>query len=334
MSVQISKFKPSIISSALLLVFGIAYFLVGFNNILQSLQFALGPYYSLIKIISNEWFFINGENLLITGDSIMVNETKHIPFGIIIMFKKVFLTGLILIILTRSKIWIKLIFGLILFLIHALIVTAHNIYIVNTKVQAIQTDIMGFFPGIAFFIVGIILTGWYFINKQRWEAPIKLFEKKSPDIIILLLVYTTVIFALVFLDFKLWIQVLLGISKYILQAWGYSVTLTSNVLAGDYGSVSLTKPCLGLLNMYVFAALIYISASNKSKALLYIMAGVLVLNFLNIFRIILLFAHLQKHGDYMLTMDIHDICNYVIYSLIFLFWVIWFEFCNRRIAKD
>ena len=150
--------------------------------------------------------------------------------------------------------------------------------------------------------------------------------RKLPDIIILLLTYIAVMLALEFLDFKLYIKFLLGSSKLVLMAFGYPVSISSNVLAGDYGSVSLAKSCLGLVT-------IYISASNKTKALLYILVGIIILNLINILRIILLFVHLQKYGDYMLTMDSHDIYNYVIYGIIFILWVIWFEFYYSHKVK-
>ena len=53
--------------------------------------------------------------------------------------------------------------------------------------------------------------------------------------------------------------------------------------------------------------------------------GILFLNLVNIIRFVLLFVHIQKYGGYELTIDLHDLYNYVTYTLVFLMWVFWFE---------
>ncbi len=42
-------------------------------------------------------------------------------------------------------------------------------------------------------------------------------------------------------------------------------------------------------------------------------------------RFVMIFIHIQKHGGYFLAIEIHDMYNYIIYSFVFVLWVIWFE---------
>lgn len=272
--------------------------------------------------------------LRVSGDFITAKGTTLYSFEIVVLYKKVFLVGLILILFTRSRLWVKLVFVLILSMGHVLVVSAYTIHNALFKAAGIQSNVTGIFPGIAFYLVCIVLGIWYCINRYRWEMPQKLLEKKLPDIIILMVVYASLICALELFDFRILIQFILGTSKLILHVLGYSVNFTDNVLAGDYGSVSLNRQCLGLVTIFVFAAIVYISTTIKRKALIYILIGVIGLNFLNVLRIVLLFVHLQKNGNYMLTMDNHDIYNYVIYGIIFILWIVWFEFYYPRKAKS
>jgi exosortase/archaeosortase family protein len=127
-------------------------------------------------------------------------------------------------------------------------------------------------------------------------------------------------------DYHLWISFLFTASQRILGLFGYTATVEPFYLIGDNGSIFMLKSCIGYQTMLLFAIIVILTGNTNNKIRwIYIISGFLFLNFVNIMRFILLFIHIQKHGDYMLAMDVHDMYNYIIYAIVFLLWIIWFE---------
>ena len=137
-------------------------------------------------------------------------------------------------------------------------------------------------------------------------------------------------------DYQLWISFLFTSSKEILGLFGYSATVEPFYLMGDNGSIFMLKSCLGYHTMLLFGIFVILTGNTTNKIRwMYIISGFLFLNFVNIIRFVLLFIHIQKHGDYMLAMDVHDMYNYIIYGIVFIMWVIWFEkFADRKKTED
>ena len=67
------------------------------------------------------------------------------------------------------------------------------------------------------------------------------------------------------------------------------------------------------------------TGKNSISKWLFIVTGLIILNLTNIIRFVLLFIHMQNHGGYVLKIDVHNIYNYIIYGIVFLLWIIWFE---------
>ena len=87
----------------------------------------------------------------------------------------------------------------------------------------------------------------------------------------------------------------------------------------------MAKYCLGFNTMYLFASIVYLTVNDNKRRWIYIISGLLFLNFVNIMRFVLLFIYIQKHGGYVLAIDVHDMFNYITYSIVFILLVIWFE---------
>ena len=77
--------------------------------------------------------------------------------------------------------------------------------------------------------------------------------------------------------------------------------------------------------MFLFASVVYFTGNQENRGWRFIIFGLFVLNIANIVRIVLVFIHLQNHGDYLLATDVHDLYNYATYTIVFILWVIWFE---------
>ena len=169
---------------------------------------------------------------------------------------------------------------------------------------------------------------WKFLSSLRLDSD--LIRKKSTAIVAVSYVYLILgYFMLGCFEFTPWVNFLFNQSQQILSWFGIESVVESQVLIGDKGSLSMLKSCLGLNTMLLFVALVFIMGENSLTSWIYILSGLLILNAANILRLVLLFMHVQKHGTYGGVMDYHDLYDYIIYGLVFLLWVIWFEKFSR-----
>ncbi len=151
-------------------------------------------------------------------------------------------------------------------------------------------------------------------------------KAKLPSIFIVLIIWALLgnLFQGLF-EYTPWINFLFNITAWILNILKYPASVESHFLVGENGTMYLAKACLGFNTMLLYAGVVYITGTNGIKKWLFILGGLILLNISNIARFVLLFIHIQKHGGYALEIDIHDMYNYVIYTIVFILWIIWFE---------
>ncbi|MGC9344496.1 MAG: hypothetical protein ACP5E3_17455 [Bacteroidales bacterium] len=151
-------------------------------------------------------------------------------------------------------------------------------------------------------------------------------ERKLTPIIIIIYTYGILNnFILGWFEFIPWINFLFVSSQNILSLFGYEAEVYINYLLGENGSFYMEKGCLGFGTMALFAAIVYLTSNRRKLVWIYISAGLIFLNFVNILRLVFLFIHLQNNNGYALAMDVHDMYNLILYSVVFVLWVIWFE---------
>lgn len=161
---------------------------------------------------------------------------------------------------------------------------------------------------------------------SRIKIKLSFLDKKLPAIFLVIFLYALMSkFLLGAFQYTLWINFLFNSSAWILRLLDYQAFVETPYLIGENGTIYMYKPCLGLNTMMLFATIVYITGSNTIHKWLFMLFGVIFLNIVNIVRFVLLFIHIQKHGGYALTMDLHDMYNYVIYGIVFILWIIWFE---------
>jgi exosortase/archaeosortase family protein len=129
-----------------------------------------------------------------------------------------------------------------------------------------------------------------------------------------------------YLNFNLWIDLLFNATGRLLSLFGIEASVEPYLLIGNNGSLYMARPCLGFNTILLFASVVYLTGINNLRRWSYIIIGFLFLNFVNIIRFALIFVHVQKYGDYMLKTDIHDMYTYITYGIVFVMWIIWFEF--------
>ena len=193
---------------------------------------------------------------------------------------------------------------------------------------------------------------WYRNHKDqvlsrlsRFKLNIKLLEN---DWLVIMTVYGFIIvsgFLIEIFEFKLWITLIFNTAKKVLQIFGYEAVVDNLRLIGPNGKILMSKACLGFQLMLLFTIMILLTGDNRKARWKYIITGIVFLNIINVLRFVLLFIHLQKHGDYLLSIEAHNLYNLVTYIIVFLLWIIWFEVfadakkgtgsgTNVRTAKD
>ena len=177
------------------------------------------------------------------------------------------------------------------------------------------------------------LVVWYRKNKESileglsfsWLKKESL-EKKIRVLIPLIFLYIILVsFIYHYFEFKYWTHFLFVSAQWILKLIGYAATVSGSYLIGANGTIYMANGCLGFKTMLLFASLVYLTGNDRKSMWCYILGGVLFLNLVNIIRFVLLFIHIQKNGGYVLSIDLHDLYDYIIYTFVFILWVIWFE---------
>lgn len=115
-------------------------------------------------------------------------------------------------------------------------------------------------------------------------------------------------------------------SQWILTMLDYETILTERVISivGSRG-VEVQGPCMGFNIFSVFIALI-ISFPNKATFLqkgLFILAGILAIHLLNIFRVTALV--LSKKYNYEFGINHHDLYNFIIYAFVIYLFYTWIK---------
>jgi exosortase/archaeosortase family protein len=132
-------------------------------------------------------------------------------------------------------------------------------------------------------------------------------------------------FFIPFFDFKSYVFYLLSLTKFAAGMAGFESEIDGPYLTGTNGTLFMAKWCLGLLTMYLFASVVFLSGKHSKAKWIYIVSGLLFLHIVNILRLAFLFVYVQTNEDLSQAMDHHDIFNIIFYTLIFILWIIWFE---------
>ena len=177
------------------------------------------------------------------------------------------------------------------------------------------------------------LTTWIWRNRKNIfsskiskQFRLEFLEPRLPQLFIVLLIF--VLLSNLFLGsfkYTFWIEFLFRLSAGVLHLLGYIASVESQLLVGEYGSIRLAKSCLGLNTMLLFASIVYFTGKDGWVKWLYILGGIVLLNLLNIARFVLIFLHIQKNQGYVTELNTHDLYNSLIYGIIFIMWIVWFE---------
>jgi exosortase/archaeosortase family protein len=262
-----------------------------------------------------------------------IGQTFLIFFTPSVRYKKMVLIVLTFIWLTKAPTKRKTSFSLLVLLVHFTAVTFYNCVGLSCT-QLSDPELVFSVPDTAAsFTLFTCLVFWFKINSQSinnvlLKLKIDINGLKSKIIALTVIIYIYIIinqFVFAYFSFSGWVNFLFIPAQKILSVFGYDAIVNSTYLIGNNGTIYMAKFCLGIKTMYLFASIVYLTGRKNITRWLYIFAGLVFINFFNILRFVFLFIHIQKHGDYTLAMDLHDLYNLILYSIVFILWVFWFE---------
>jgi exosortase/archaeosortase family protein len=124
---------------------------------------------------------------------------------------------------------------------------------------------------------------------------------------------------------------LLNSSAQILNWLGFtSITSDYELLVVGHGTLRLVYSCLGLGLISFFAAFVIAYPKKLKIKLIFLVAGILSIELLNILRFVLLALFWNKHGGHIL--DHHLIFNITIYIIIAVSLYFWVKRDDKSIA--
>ena len=237
----------------------------------------------------------------------------------------------------------KLIFSMVFILAHIIAVIS-GLYLLGVTGPAVYEFKPKFFLSptlIGTLIMYILLATWLLTSKdeilftiQKSGIKIKLADRKMYEILGLFLFFLALrSFIIPFFEFKPYVNFLLETTRSITVRFGQDGIISGDQLIGENGTLAVSKHCLGFMSMFLFASMVYLTRISNKQTWIYIITGLIFLLILNITRLILLFIMVQGEDGVARATYHHEIYNMVIYVIIFVMWIVWFEFFLRKRMK-
>ena len=343
LSKRILKISAFIFLSAIL--FGLLpIFVFESHPILVVADSIFGFYLSLAENITNYILQVFGSDVIITNGEIVfqrstdyVLDNKEIidNWTVYVLFKKWSALLLFLFWATLTSIRKKLIYTGFLFLTHfisliggLLIITAIGpLVVVSDSLTELRPNTFGALAMITLLVIWIKNNLPEIQNTiNRLKIKLILHKRVMNEIMVIFFIYSLLKnFIVPYFNFYSYIDFLLIITKKVALIQGYDALIKVPYLIGNSGTLYMAKWCLGFLTMFTFAALVYLTGNKNKTKWIYIIAGIVFLHIVNIIRLAALFIFVQNNESNEMANDHHAIYNIIVYVIIFILWIIWFE---------
>lgn len=294
----------------------------------------IDTYLSSLERIADRLLHSIGSNVSIKNHQVHVGDQIVGTIDSGYLLKKWTLFLLIVCWITPTKLIHKLVFTGFIMLSNFIGSLSHislSAHLLSFDIDSYTTILLGRTPYALLMLFLLITWIWYkrkilFQTRLVKKFNLEFLEEKLPEIFIIIFLYSLFSnFLLGCFQYSAWINLIFNISAWILNNLGYPAWVESHLLIGENGSIYMAKGCLGFNTMLLFASIVYITGKHNIDRWLFIFVGLILINISNIARFVALFIHIQNHGGYVLKIDLHDLYNYIIYGIVFLLWVIWFE---------
>ncbi len=286
--------------------------------------------------IANNLFDVFNLNYHIEGHSLFFDNRLLYEYSNIFLMRKIFFGVLIFFWLFPIKVQYKIIASVTLFLLHLFVTSVDMVILANMLTPTADNSESAYWvsrtPGVM--IIVTLFVGWVLIFKEdiyrglrKFKIDTDFIDRKLPDLFVIIYLYVFIgNFLLGWYDYKGWINFLFLTSQEILSYLDYGSIVYKTYLLGENGGIYMEKGCLGFGTMMLFAAVVYLTSEKGYARWIYMIAGLVFLNIINITRFVFLFIHIEQNSGYAMSMDVHDMYNLILYAVVFVLWVVWFEF--------
>jgi exosortase/archaeosortase family protein len=126
---------------------------------------------------------------------------------------------------------------------------------------------------------------------------------------------------------------LLSSSAWILKLLGYTAIINEfNILTAGHGLVKVVYSCLGLGVISFFAAFVLSYPQKLKSKIIFLIAGILAIEALNIIRFVLLALYGKQNDPGIL--DHHTIFNIIMYLVIAFSLYFWIRLGDSKIENE
>jgi exosortase/archaeosortase family protein len=286
--------------------------------------------HSNVELKNHEFIFDHETEYQITYKNFLVNWPKFL------LYKNWSALILLLIWVTISRIIKKIVYTSFFFILHLVSVVSglYLLGIVAPKIFILKPNSIITPTLIGTIYMFSFLSLWLIKSRNEIQNTFQVFKihmtislRNMIEILVLLFFFLILrSFIIQFFDFPRYVHFLLEITRHISLLFGESGNIDGDQLVGQYGSLGLSKHCLGFMTMYVFASLIYLTRiQDKKKTWIYLSSGLVFLFLLNIVRLVAVFVLVQGEDGFRTANLHHEIYNMVIYVFVFAMWIVWFE---------
>lgn len=292
------------------------------------------PYLLLTEKLSNYILYFTTPGVFIENQRIINENTVLDSFDSGVLFKKLTSFVLILIWITRAPVRKKILFTGILIITNFIFVAIDNAilaHIVFNEFNEESLPKISRTPGLVAFTT--IFTIWILTNRisildslSKFRLNTKLIDSKIPEIIIILyayIIFNNFIYG--YLDLHIWRNIMIATVQKILALLGYDSVIEGHYIVGDYGVVFVDRGCVGFNSILKFASVVFLTGISNRKRWNYILSGSVFLEIISCIRLIMIFIWYKEYG-FEKAMAFHDLSKNSIHVIIFILWIIWFEF--------
>jgi exosortase/archaeosortase family protein len=312
----------------------ISIFLLDKDPVISLVGRILGLYLHLVERMSSLLLSLTGSPAEIIRDQINPGTAGFSEYLSLLRYKKIPVIALLIIWLTRTETRDKIWFTVGYFLLHFILLSSY--YAIEAH-SLVADDGQAYFLIRTHYLVSILLLisvffAWYLLKKEaiiltlkKFKIYCRLFEGNAIPVFIAIYLFIIIDnFPAELNSYQPWIQLILISAQKILGVFGYEASVEQFSLIGTDGIINMGNGCLGLGTMFLFASIVYLTGKNNVVKWVYMVAGVILLNIVNVVRFVLLFIYIQNH-EISETMNLHATYTYTTYTIILLMWILWFE---------
>ncbi len=302
------------------------------DPVLPFIAHVVSSYQAMAESVSNLILRWSGFPYRITGHLSLQGDIPVIPIESGLLLKKWFLILLLLIWITPLRAGKRVLLSLLLLAVNFIFASVDIALFASMSDPDLTSSMqMSRTPGVLAMVTFFVL--FVMANKKILLERISMLRIDSAyagsmlgSLFVVMYLYVILgNFVLGFFEFRPWVHFLFSSTQRLLHFMHTDSVLKGNLLIGENANLYMGKACLGMNTILLFAAVVYLTGRDHRSRWLFIAAGVVFINIMNIIRLTLLFRYVQQNSGYDLTMDVHDMYDYVIYSLIFVLWLVWFE---------